>query len=88
MMAGMASTATLSPVFRPTSQSCIWSAALSKRERQIALCVAGGCTNRDIARTLEITEKTVEKHLTRVFHKLAIRSRSQLAIFIVTQEPL
>ncbi len=67
----------------PTS---LWSRSLSSRECEIAQCVAHGFSNRDIARALEITEKTVEKHLTRIFHKLAVKSRAQLAIYIVSAE--
>ncbi len=63
-------------------------AQLSRREGQIAQCVALGFTNRDIARSLEITEKTVEKHLTRIFAKLGLKSRAQLAIAVVKKETL
>lgn len=62
-----------------------WS-LLSDRECQIASCVAMGYTNSGIAGTLEITEKTVEKHLTKIFHKLGVRSRAQLLLFIVSEE--
>ena len=64
-----------------------WQGRLSDRERQVAQCVASGLTNRDIAATLEITKKTVEKHLTRIFVKLGVRSRAQLAIYIVSTGP-
>jgi DNA-binding NarL/FixJ family response regulator len=64
-----------------------WYATLSERERQVAWCVAAGSSNRDIAHALAISEKTVEKHLTRVFAKIGVRSRAQLAIFIVTRPP-
>jgi DNA-binding NarL/FixJ family response regulator len=36
-------------------------------------------TNREIAQTLFVTEKTVELHLTSAYRKLGIRSRFQLA---------
>lgn len=45
-----------------------------------------GYTNKGIAGTLEIAEKTVEKHLTKIFHKLGLRSRAQLLLFIVSEE--
>jgi DNA-binding NarL/FixJ family response regulator len=40
---------------------------------------AGELTNRQIAQTLFVTEKTVELHLTNAYRKLRIRSRFQLA---------
>jgi DNA-binding CsgD family transcriptional regulator/tetratricopeptide (TPR) repeat protein len=51
---------------------------LTPQELQIARLVADGKTNRDVAATLFITQKTVEFHLTRIYRKLEIRSRSEL----------
>jgi len=61
-----------------------WS-LLSDRERQIAHCVALGYSNKGIAGTLEITEKTVEKQLTKIFHKVGVHSPAQLLVFIVSE---
>ena len=55
---------------------------LSERERQIADCVTEGLTNLAIAVRLSIRPKTVEKHLTSIFSKLGVSSRSQLAALI------
>jgi DNA-binding CsgD family transcriptional regulator len=52
---------------------------LTPREMQIALSVAGGQSNREVAAALYVTPKTVEFHLTHIYRKLGIRSRSQLA---------
>src|SRR5277367_1889696 len=41
--------------------------ALSKRERDVVLCVADGLSNREIARRLHLTEHTVKNYLFRVF---------------------
>jgi DNA-binding CsgD family transcriptional regulator len=51
---------------------------LTPQELQIARLVAEGKTNRDVAATLFVTPKTVEFHLTRVYRKLGIHSRSEL----------
>jgi DNA-binding NarL/FixJ family response regulator len=54
-------------------------AALSAREREIAELVAEGLTNREIGARLFLSEKTIETHMTRVFQKLGLRSRAQVA---------
>ncbi len=53
--------------------------ALTASERRIAGLAAGGRTNREIAEALFVTPKTVENHLGRVYGKLGINSRTQLA---------
>lgn len=53
--------------------------ALSVRERQVADLVAAGRTNREIGSELHLSEKTVANHLTRIYAKLEISSRSALA---------
>jgi len=54
-------------------------AALSPREREVTELVADGLTNRQIGARLFLSEKTIETHLTRVFQKLGLRSRAQVA---------
>ena len=54
-------------------------ASLSGREREIADLVTQGMTNREIAATLFISERTVETHLSKVFGKLGVRSRAAVA---------
>jgi DNA-binding CsgD family transcriptional regulator len=62
---------------------------LTESERRIATLVAEGSTNREVANALFITEHTVETALTRVYRKLGIRSRSELAVRLAreTKEP-
>jgi DNA-binding CsgD family transcriptional regulator len=52
---------------------------LTPRELDVAERIADGCTNRQIARELFISEKTVEAHITRLFAKLGVNSRVRLA---------
>jgi ATP/maltotriose-dependent transcriptional regulator MalT len=54
-------------------------AALSEREQAIADLVAEGRTNKQVAATLFLAEKTVEHHLSRIYAKLGVRSRVELA---------
>ena len=52
---------------------------LSQREIQVTELVLHGYRNRDIATTLGITPATTKKHLSRIFDKVGVDSRSQLA---------
>jgi DNA-binding CsgD family transcriptional regulator len=52
---------------------------LTEAERRIALLVAEGRTNREVAATLFLTVHSVETTLTRVYRKLEVRSRAELA---------
>ncbi|NQX33753.1 LuxR family transcriptional regulator [Herbiconiux sp. VKM Ac-2851] len=52
---------------------------LSGREQEIARMAAEGRSNREIAETLVLSVRTVETHLLRVYRKLGVRGRSELA---------
>jgi DNA-binding CsgD family transcriptional regulator len=52
---------------------------LTPQELQVALLVADGATNAEAAARLFLTRKTVEFHLTRIYRKLRVRSRAELA---------
>jgi DNA-binding NarL/FixJ family response regulator len=54
-------------------------AELTTREREIATLVAGGMTNREVAQRLHVSERTVDNHVYRIFRKLGIASRDELA---------
>lgn len=55
---------------------------LTKREYEIAILVGRGESNKQIARRLDITERTVKAHLTEIFRKLAITDRIKLALLV------
>ena len=54
-------------------------APLSRREREIAALAAAGLASKEIAERLTISPRTVDNHLQRVFVKLGVASRGQLA---------
>ncbi|HET7684928.1 MAG TPA: response regulator transcription factor, partial [Candidatus Limnocylindria bacterium] len=52
---------------------------LTPREEEVARLVAAGVTNREVAVTLFLSPKTVERHLVNLFRKLEVRNRTELA---------
>ncbi|WP_370248387.1 AAA family ATPase [Nocardioides sp.] len=59
-------------------------ASLTDAERRVAAAVAAGASNREIASTTYVSVKTVEATLTRIYRKLGVRSRAQLAALLAT----
>ena len=59
---------------------------LTPQEHHVSLAVANGATNDDVARELFLSRKTVEFHLTSVYRKLGVTSRSQLTRLIVLEQ--
>ncbi|MGH6754015.1 MAG: helix-turn-helix domain-containing protein, partial [Bradyrhizobium sp.] len=59
---------------------------LTLREQEVARCIAGGMSNKEIARNLSISEKTVEMHVSSGLGKLGFASRAQLAVWVVRGE--
>jgi DNA-binding CsgD family transcriptional regulator len=62
--------------------------SLTASERRIAELASQGLTNREIAQTLFVTARTVEGHLTSVFHKLQLSSRDKLPAALATAAPV
>jgi DNA-binding NarL/FixJ family response regulator len=58
---------------------------LSPREREVLALVAAGLPNKLIARRLDISEKTVKAHLTRVFQQIGVTDRTQAALWAERQ---
>jgi DNA-binding NarL/FixJ family response regulator len=67
---------------RASQQQTVSLNELSPRERQVALAVARGGTNKEIARVMGITERTVKAHLSAIFEKLGVRDRLQLSLVV------
>jgi len=61
-------------------------AYLTVREREIAALVGSGGTNKEIAKQLDISERTVKAHLTEIFRKLGIADRLKLALLLATNK--
>jgi len=57
-------------------------AALTEREHEVALAVGRGLTNAEIARELCLSVPTVKAHVSRLFDKLAVTNRVQIAICV------
>ena len=66
----------------PVTESAGNIAKLSSRETEVARAVAAGSHNKEIARQMGITERTVKAHVSSIFDKLKIRDRLQLAILL------
>ena len=58
---------------------------MSARERCVLGYLAQGCSNKDIARRLDLQEVTVKAHLRQVFRKLNIASRYELTRIVIEQ---
>jgi len=60
--------------------------ALTTREREVLAELAKGRSNREIARALNVAEKTVKAHVSSVLAKLGVQDRTQAALFAVRHE--
>ena len=54
--------------------------ALTARERDVLAMISLGCSNKRIARSLEISPETVKSHVKRIFSKLAVSTRTEAAL--------
>jgi DNA-binding NarL/FixJ family response regulator len=59
---------------------------LTTREWEVAGLVARGCSNRQIARELIVSERTIDTHVSHILHKLGLVSRSQIAAWVVVHQ--
>jgi DNA-binding NarL/FixJ family response regulator len=63
----------------PDARTVTGAAALTPREREVALLIADGLTNAELARRLYISPKTAAVHVSNILHKLGVTSRTQVA---------
>lgn len=70
---------------RASTQAREATTALTPRQLEIARCVAAGARNAEIARSLEITTRTVASHLERIYSALEIGSRTELTRWLLEQ---
>jgi len=56
-------------------------AKLTSREREVLCLIIAGSTNREIAQSLYISERTVKNHVTSILNRLNLRDRLQAAMF-------
>lgn len=64
-----------SPRLRPLAPE------LTEREREVLMLVSRGLANKQIARSLQITERTVKAHLTSAFQRIQVSDRTQAALW-------
>ena len=57
--------------------------SLTKREMEILIQVANGMFNKEIATSLNISERTVKNHLSNIFKKIEVSDRTQAAVFAI-----
>ena len=55
---------------------------LSPKEIEVAKLISKGTSNKEIAETLHVTERTIKSHLTQIYTKLNIRDRMQLMLYM------
>jgi DNA-binding NarL/FixJ family response regulator len=59
---------------------------LTERENDVLRGIALGASNKEIAAKLNISEKTVKNHISNIFQKLQVRSRTQAALYVFREK--
>ena len=81
--AELAEQATASAARRARQEVAEEIARISRRERGVAVLIAAGLSNAEIARRLTLVEGTVANHVEHILRKLSLRSRTQVAVWAV-----
>lgn len=71
--------------WRPTPAPVRATAGLTRREQEVLRLIAAGHSNREIARALEVSEKTVARHGENLFNKLGVNSRAAATALAVRE---
>ena len=71
---------------RPEQESPILVQSLSPQEERVLALVAEGLSNKEIAATMQLSDKTVKNYLANMFQKLQISRRAQAATFFVKRQ--
>jgi len=56
---------------------------LTAREREVLSLLVEGKTNKEIGSVLDVTQRTVEQHLTHIYRKLGVSSRSEALVYVL-----
>ncbi len=59
---------------------------LTKRELEVLIQVANGMFNKEIATSLNISERTVKNHISNIFKKIDVNDRTQAAVFAIKND--
>lgn len=60
--------------------------SLTRRELEVLVHVANGMFNKEIATTLDISERTVKNHISNIFKKIDVSDRTQAAVFAIKND--
>ncbi|MGA2034527.1 MAG: response regulator transcription factor [Thermoguttaceae bacterium] len=55
--------------------------SLTRREAEVLRQIAFGLTNKDIAKTLNVSDETIKEHVQHIFRKIGVRDRTQAAVW-------
>ena len=59
---------------------------LTNREIEVLIQVANGMFNKEIANSLDISERTVKNHISNIFKKIDVNDRTQAAVFAIKND--
>jgi DNA-binding CsgD family transcriptional regulator len=75
----------LQPERAGATQGAVLPAGLSRREAEVALWVARGLTDKEVAAKLFLSRRTVDTHLRHIFGKVGIGNRAALGTWVAEQ---